>query len=515
MEIALHKFWNRIVREYQLKTSFLSTAIFFFIAHGYGMVIYAPSHDATMVVSCDDYYQYTYGRWAVPYYYEYIRHRINTNWFNIIVCCIAIALTVALISNLLKLGRWQTIMVAGVLSVNITLICQFATFIQGADTEGISVLLAVLLVFLVDKYKNSLIKLVGSLCLCVSMGFYGANIDVAIGLILIIIIIRALNEEYDFKSYAKYGFMQLLYLGVGCIFYVLATKFFEYRTGIGMGGGYNGPGRLLGMSKRELVLGLISGMGDAYRYMYKYFLAPLSSRVEWVYALLFVLAMVLFVWQCVKIRKNWVAIVEAVGALLLFTLGINALLALSMGAIHRIMVYSYNMVLVLIIALAAMATINDIHYIIKSAVSVLLCVYLFMNSLFANDVYFYKQRVYEKSYLAAYEVYLDVMDMEGFDPATTDIYIVDNGTDEDNFGYNNELVEQIIYEGAKESGLVNSAFTHPITIGWFYYFVYGINLRWEVDESYYDNAKVQKMPCYPYDGYIDWVDDSLVVKLSR
>ncbi|MCF0128576.1 MAG: glucosyltransferase domain-containing protein [Pseudobutyrivibrio sp.] len=513
---VLEKFWNRIKVEYNVVVSFLATTIFFFVTHGYCMANYSPSHDGAMIVACDDVHQFSLGRWLIPYYYEYVRNRICNNWFTLCIACVAIAVIVAAISNLLEMKKWQIVLLAGILTTNITLVCQYATFIPWADTEALAAMFTCLSVLIVDKSKSLKTTWIAPVLICLSMGFYAAYVDFALGLILLVMVYRSLKGGWAFADYVKYGLRQLAYFLAGGVLYVIVTKLMTIKTGIPMADGYNGPGRLLSLSFQQFVVEIFKGIGNAYGYMADYFFGKLSSKEQGVYILLFLAAFIMLVIRLVKLRKDKSAIIETLIALVIFTMGINAILFVSMDTIHRLMVYSYNLVLVLFLVMAGFKEEGKVYDIARAATVILLCVYFFLAMRFAGNVYLYRHQVFEKTKLAAYDVYTDVCKMPGFDKDETEILVVYGGTKENNFSFIEPYMESVIFPEGMESGLSSSAISHPSTRTWFYNFNFGVYLKWtESDEEFCSNSKIEEMPCYPYEGYIQWVDDKLVVKLSR
>ena len=493
----------------RLKLCFAATALCMLLAHGFAWFNLFPSHDGTILFFDADVVMLQLGRWVQLPYYRFLRGKISMPWLTGMFSVLWTALSVYLVSDLLKLRRKATMAFAAVLGTAISITLLNATYNDKSDPFTCAMFLAFLGVYAVRRCRRPWLGVVlcGG-CLCLSMGLYQGYIEFAIGLFLLCLLRDCLTRDLPWADYLRRGFTAVAGLLLGGVLYAVSMKEVLAYKHLELIDSYNGL-QQMGRSGPAVWLSRLPGA-------YKQVFTTLLGYDVWnnrgmrlATALCLLLALVCLV--LALRRKPRRVLAQTAILLVLLPLGLNVVFLLSEQAPTLLMLYPVYLVYALVLLLTETDTAP------RSAawLACALCAFLTLeNVIYANGAYTYRKLVYENTRGQVYTIMAKVQDLPGYVEGETPVVFSGDFTDS-NFTYHNDLLRQ--YEEG-DTGLSGSAITYDGTIKWWFANIMGsgarvVNTQAELD-AWAENPAVQAMPSYPARGCIAMVDGAAVIKLS-
>ena len=493
----------------RLKLCFAATALCMLLAHGFAWFNLFPSHDGTILFFDADVVMLQLGRWVQLPYYRFLRGKISMPWLTGMFSVLWTALSVYLVSDLLKLRRKATMAFAAVLGTAISITLLNATYNDKSDPFTCAMFLAFLGVYAVRCCRRPWLGVAfcGG-CLCLSMGLYQGYIEFAIGLFLLCLLRDCLTRDLPWADYLRRGFISVAALLLGGVLYAVSMKAVLAYKHLELIDSYNGL-QQMGRSGPTVWLSRLPG---AYKQVFTTLLGydvwnNRGMRLATALCLLLALACLVLALRC-KPRR---VLAQTAILLVLLPLGLNVVFLLSEQAPTLLMLYPVYLVYALVLLLTETDTAP------RSAawLACVLCAFLTLeNVIYANGAYTYRKLVYENTRGQVYTIMAKVQDLPGYVEGETPVVFSGDFTDS-NFTYHNDLLRQ--YEEG-DTGLSGSAITYDGTIKWWFANIMGsgarvVNTQAELD-AWAENPAVQAMPSYPASGCIAMVDGAAVVKLS-
>lgn len=493
----------------RLKFCFAATALCMLLAHGFAWFNLFPSHDSTILFFDADVVMLQLGRWVQLPYYRFLRGKISMPWLTGMFSVLWTALSVYLVSDLLKLRCKATMAFAAVLGTAISITLLNATYNDKSDPFTCAMFLAFLGVYAVRRCRRPWLGVVlcGG-CLCLSMGLYQGYIEFAIGLFLLCLLRDCLTRDLPWADYLRRGFTAVAGLLLGGVLYAVSMKEVLAYKHLELIDSYNGL-QQMGRSGPAVWLSRLPGA-------YKQVFTTLLGYDVWnnrgmrlATALCLLLALVCLV--LALRRKPRRVLAQTAILLVLLPLGLNVVFLLSEQAPTLLMLYPVYLVYALVLLLTETDTAP------RSAawLACVLCAFLTLeNVIYANGAYTYRKLVYENTRGQVYTIMAKVQDLPGYVEGETPVVFSGDFTDS-NFTYHNDLLR--LYEEG-DTGLSGSAITYDGTIKWWFGNIMGssakvVNTQVELD-SWAENPAVRAMPSYPASGCIAMVDGAAVIKLS-
>lgn len=495
----------------RLKICFAATALCMLLAHGFAWFNLFPSHDGTIVVFDADVVMLQLGRWVQLPYYRFLRGKVNMPWLTGMFSVLWTALSVYIVSDLLKLSRKATAALAAVLGTAISITLLNATYNDKSDPFTCAMFLAVWGVYAVRRFRCRWWGvLFCSGCLCLAMGLYQGYIEFAIGLFLICLLRDCLTENLAWAEYLRRGVTAVVSLLLGGVLYAVSLKVVLAYKHLELIDSDNG----LQQMGRAGVADYLARLPGAYKQVFTTLLGydvwnNRGMRLATAVCLLLGLACLVLALR----KKPLRAAVQVVILLALLPLGLNVVYLLSEKHPTLLMLYSVYLVYALVLLLTGL----EPDTIPRSAawLACLLCAFITVqNVIYANGAYTYRKLVYENTRAQVYTIMAKVEDLPGYVEGETPVVFSGDFTDS-NFTYHNDLLR--LYEEG-ETGLSGSAITYDGTIKWWFGNIMGssakvVNTQAELD-AWAENPTVQAMPSYPASGCIAMVDGAAVIKLS-
>ncbi len=502
----------------RLKKCLLYTLIFWLAAHGYRFLNNLYTGDTLNNVFQDDIlWQRSLGRFLQPITMIF-RGVITAPWLLFVIAVVEFGAAVFFLTLILDIKDSVTIfIICGVLSCNLALTCTNAAYTPWVDIYGIAFLLATLGVYLISQDKI-LGYILGILSLVGCMGFYQAYVDVAIGLVGIIIILELSAKKLDKKIIIKDIKMLGSVLLSGIIYavaYKLVLKIHHVEEAVSYNS-LSGVGDYEGVSIGELIIGVYKAFFD-YLFHQGTFVSTylLGKRVSNVWDIVIIASVIVsFAFVIIGLfilgKKNkvpvWQMLIQAVG-LVILPLALNFVYILSKGMEHELMIYSFYLVYVfyIVVFLKNEVGIESTKW-IKYLAFVPLVIIVWNNIVFSNQVYFKLDMEDRAALSISTRMINDIENMDGYEPGVTPVGVVGS------LNYSNNYLPVIYLTDVYVHGNYNTPFNYgsSIPIYWQVYLNSNVNLV----QPDVNMDIVDKMPNYPEEGSIQYVDDVLIIKLS-
>ena len=493
----------------------LATLVWGLAAHAYQFLNFQYSHDSLdglYAIGQNNMHKIELGRVLAPAYRTVVRGSFAVPWMQGMMGMLWIALGAFVIADLFDIRKtWLVVLICGILCVNQTVIAQSATYLDELDQNMFGMFTASLAAWCWMKRPKGWFAL-GVISLTVSLGMYQSYVSVAIGLIMIALLIRLLSGEKASSAFRS-GLLAVAMVAVSGVLFLLLAKWITVATAIPLAQRNNSLAALSTFSLANLPA-LIGGL---YQDFFTTFLfqpntwltAGAAEALNWaVLALIVIMLVRALVRRDLDFGQKGLILLIA----LLLPLGLNICYVLTSGGVsHTLMKYAVSLVYVLCLLLAARwaKEAPSPGRFVQAASAVLAGVLLFSFVQTANTAYFKKTSVDRATYSRMTNVMYDMI-YAGYIPGETALVLEGSIP----------LGPYPGYEAVND--LIGMSFDNAV--GWdhvakknYFSYVLGDNANFLPDDEWemiLEDELVQSMPCYPESGYIEMIDDVMVVKLS-
>lgn len=512
-----------------IKYSALAVIVFSLLAHGYRFSNNMFTHDSLLMIYQNDYaWQIALGRITQPILI-FLRGSICNPWLISMAFVIWMIFAVYFTADLLEIKQiTHIVLVAGIMICNVIITVGNAAYLPWIDFYALACCLSVMGVWCLkkafsetDKFaKKQLIWMVlAIISLAVSIGIYQSYICVAIGLMMMLLV-KDLATNMKFKSFFTKAFGMAVCLILAALIYYVAWKIFQRIFNIWTSDGYNGLASVGDYSDTS-ILGLFF---KTYKQVW-YFIWNPDTFATLIYhekSLSFLWLWILRAVNIVVIGYTIIAIVYAnaknktsflhriiqLVLVMLFPFGINLVSFISKGMEHTLMIYAFVLVYVAAIYFSSFFTKNISAKIVCCA---LLAVVIWVNIVYANQVYLKKELQTEASTAMMSRIVSDIEDVEGYIPGETPVAFYGN------FQTSEYVKDLIGFEDILPYGMGKSSVTYYGVDYALLSYILNVDMNLtRVDTS--DGVvmeTVDTMPCYPASGSIGYIGDTIVVKIAE
>ncbi|MCM1103082.1 MAG: glucosyltransferase domain-containing protein [Clostridium sp.] len=181
---------------------------------------------------------------------------------NGLLCMAVLAFSVYMLIDCLRIRSRLHAAAAGCIAVTFPGVASYLSYGVNSDLFCISICLAVMSVWLTQKYRKGF--LAGSVCLCVSIGCYQPFLSVAVAVVFGILFLDVLRRETTWKELVLKALKYLAMMVAGFVLYYVVLKIALKATGITMGD-YHGI--------NEMTSFTLKGIAKGFVYTYLYFLS--------------------------------------------------------------------------------------------------------------------------------------------------------------------------------------------------------------------------------------------------
>ena len=377
--------------------------------------------------------------------------------------------------------------------------------------------LAVFSVYFESLRNNTLSFAVSSVCICLSLGIYQAYFPVSVSCFALLIVVGIIDDRFDsVKAITLQGTRYILICVCGLVEYYiiwkLALKLFDISVNDYQGFssiGASGIGNY------------VEGIRDAYRIFFliskdnKCNLFPMrgASFLEWAIIIISVGISLIFIIR--KIRKDIFKGLLLACLIGLLPLCFNLICLISAvtpdSIVHTLMLYANSMLYVYCTWILQYISRNktDLFYKVYRVSTVLMSLLVIMNVYFANACYL-KAEIYQKQTMSEMTVLVTrIKSVEKYkDEMPVSFVLTDNidSTRTDNQAFSD--INIVPFDTVQiDQYIIQRNMLNYLSV-WC-----GFSPEY-ADSKYFENMKeVQEMPCYPDDGSIKIIENTVVVKM--
>lgn len=474
--------------------------------HNYDDIVAQPLGYGTGIFSGRWFLQMT-GDAAIRAGYCYNLTSLN-GW----VLLLLLALAAGFLVSALKIRCRSSACVIGVLFVVFPTVASIMLFRFTAPYYGLSILLAVLAAWVLRRFPGSVI--VSGLCTALSLGIYQSGTPLTISILVLMLIQDSLSGEHAWKDVILRGLYDCLALILGLGFYYLFLKWNLDWWCVELSD-YQGIGSMGQLS--------VSQLPSLIR---KAFLTPIrlssanycglasNALVRKLYLLLEIASGVLLLWVWLVRWPKVLNLLASLVLLLLFPVAVGFIIIMCPNAgIYTLMVYSFATVFCLPVLLWELLPVGEgwqkrLTALAKKAVLVLLCCFVFAYTYEDNVNYnalYFANRQTENHYIS---LATQVRMTDGFTSETKWAFIGE---------FQDPLMEDPAWSGAITYGgnanyrsLLNS-YCRPYWLNT--YLGYNVTFADEEEVSALCQTEaVREMPCWPDNGSIQVIGDTVIIK---
>jgi len=510
MKDKLLKLWT----DHQKILILCVTAVFIWglAAHGYAMLNFQLSHDSLdglYAAGRENDHKIELGRVLVPAYRTLFRGQFAMPWLTGLMALLWISVGAWMMIETLEIrSKWQIVLICGILTVNLSITALAGTFIHDWDQNMFGMMMACLAVLMWKKRPRGWF-LVGVAASSICLGIYQAFISVAIGLMMILCMLRLMRGE-KWLTVAGHAIQGALMIALSGVVFLGMVKAITVISGVPLVERNNSLTMLkyLGLAEIPgLTKGLYRNFWDYFMQMPNTWLVPeaagLINR-----AVMGITAVMMAVNLLVKKRLPFINIAGVALIALLLPLGLNACYLLTSGFVHHLMQYAFVLLYVLCLLLAAELCERFKVYVPQIICSALTAMILFSGIQTANTYHFQKTSSVMATNARMVNVYHDMLE-EGYVPGQTPLAVIGETAVSIPDGFE-ETVK--IWPGWYPNAITSD----QKSIRSYFSFVLGDAANFCTGSEYAAVAGdlyVQNMPCYPHEGYVDWLEEVMVVKL--
>ena len=487
-------------------------------AHAYGFLHASFSHDMLNALVADPmetYWKMQLGRPGIVLYRRLFRGVIAAPWQLGLLSLLWLSLSCFLTAKLFRVkSRVFPVLLAGILTVNITTIAMTATYLYEMDADLFAVLLGVCAVLLWDRYGLAG-ALLGALLTAGCMGTYQSMVSIPITLAMLLCIGALLRGE-RFGAVLRKGLRAVAMLGCGALLYWLAVRLMCSLKGINLAmDSYNSV-------EQEASLSMLGRVGRVYQTWSRAFLDPAHAHIEPIVLALNALLAALGLWGL----SRWLAKGKTGGKeklllcalLLLLPLGMNTAQLSFSGDVHDLMKYSFWLFYVLCLLPWFTGVQGKPSGLIRGVGAVLALLMLCANIQTANIVYTKKQLEQEAAGSLMTRVLARLELREDYVPGEMPLVFA---------GVSEQLQERITgFEAYYDitgcetaSPIVKStaSYNYNIYAAYFRYLLDNpaVMADWELWNRLQEDPRVAALPSYPAEGCMELLDGVMVVKMGE
>lgn len=481
------------------------------LAHGFAFTNLFPNHDSTVLVFDAQWTMYVLGRWAQNIYFPLIRGKIAAPWLIGMFSTVYLALTGYCIASLLQLRRTAAVLVTGLLGGCASVTAVLATYTYETDAYLLAMLLACAGVYCLEKGRPVIGFCGAAVLFCGSLALYQAYIQFALGLFLLVLVRKAL-EDTPWRAWLQHGLRALASLAVGAALYWISVKVSLAMTGYQLADTGNGLAQLTRLGPAAILAGIPA--------IYKNFFQTLLGYSSWNdrgMRVATALMLLLTLWGLfIRLRGRQVrTVVQTLLAVALLPLGLNIIYLLASGNVYILMQHALFLVYALPLLLLAGEGMPKPPRAFWNWCGTLLCGFLMLRMMIcSNGAYVYTKLVYDQTARQTTAIMAQVQQLPGYEEGVTPVAFVGDFTDS-LFAYENPAFSRYA-EGDLHQ--VNSALTYDGTIKWWFQHVMGSTANVVADQAqlnaWAEDARVEEMPVYPYDGYCAMIDGTAIIRIS-
>lgn len=498
-----------------VKRSLFYTFLLGLFAHGFMLVNLNVSHDSVF-----DFYdalaahqhQIGLGRVLEPLYRELTASELLMPWSTGMLAFFWLGIAVFLVCRLFCLfERMEVFLTAGIMTVNISITAIAATYTPWLAADMFALLFAVAGVYFWNLYieQQQMIYLVlGMTVIIISLSVYQCYLAVTVVLMILLSIQNLIKKDGAIKVFQD-GCAGIGMIAAGGGIYYVLMKLICRLAGTSLAEGYYDSVTNLWDNQETIVQRLLYCLKEEVTHFFAKDENIYPYHVIWIVNVLILLVCVCLVVRLVRQiygkfeKRKWMLLILLTAALP-FAAYMMRLLNTS---VHDLMCYSVwllYLVPLLLLKLTTGEKISDRRF--YGVIVVLLSFITFSYIQTDNAVYVKKEVESEATLSLMTEVIALVDQTEGYVPGETGVTFV---------GDISKVLQEVPgTERVKGISGCNkpTAITYPGTYQAYFDNILLRNVEVVIDETAEEKTTIMEMPAYPQTGYVQMVDQIVVVK---
>ena len=483
------------------------------VIHNYDNILQQPSGYGAGITS---------GRWLLEILGDLNDGLVELNYnlptMNALGFLLLIAVATALLVNFLKIRNPVSAVLTGCLMATFPTVCSTMVFRYTAPYYGVSLVLAVLAAWVIERWKFGF--LLSALCLACSMGIYQAYPPFTISLLVLVLLRDSLEEDARLLPLIKRGVLYCVSLALGVALYFVCLK--ASLAVYSLGGevvldSYQGISTMGRISLAALPSLIKKAWFSAALFFVKDYCELAAVRPLKILWLLLVLGILVQVGY-ILLRKKTKPLLAAFGCLmgLIFPLAINFIVVMVPdGVVYTIMVYSFVLIgcapLMLLECMPQDSGEKKNPF--SWGIGLLLAGIILYNGYYTNLNYtslYYANRQVE-NFINGLTV--QVRMTEGYTPEKKWAML----GNVDKFTLYDMWYETPYYGGVVGNtahNLFNTAYSRSF---WFASYLGNCPdfASQEEMDAMQEDSRVQQMPCWPAEGSVQILEDYVVIKFEE
>lgn len=491
------------------------------VAHAYGLLNSIFSHDSlnALVAGMPEHkMKIALGRFMATVYRLCFRKGIAMPWLIGIVALLLIGISVYLTCRMLDLESiWEIALVSGFYAANLTVTALIGTYVHDLDIDMFALLFAVLSVWCWDRYRYGFLS--GIVLLAGSLGFYQAYVSVALVLMILLSIRSCIRKEKTILILRK-GLLGILMTVLAGLMYSALVSVSCRLTHVSLS---SRDGIDLQTVAGRFGASVLKNVAGAYGEWFRKAFSSVPVYPDWLQAVLISVLMGIMLASlavvAVREKQDWKTILLEMVLVLLIPLASNALSVLGKEGMPDLLMFSAYCFFVLVVFLVSCAyrTLPGKGCFGMRVAAVVCMLTLLWGNVQTSNILYLKKDLERQSALSTMTRVVDKIE-------TFPEYIM-NETPVAFFGkYPQRTVrgfeDMIQIEGAGFSGTITSS--HPLSYFNIYQaycnYILNCNIRICEDEVWYhllETPELEQMPCYPEEGCMQIIEETLVVKMNN
>lgn len=506
---------NKVSKEQRF--AFKSAFVTALLIHLYKFVNTLPNPDSLYCYYSDQNILGS-GRWALSAACG-LSSYFDLPWVIGILSCLFIALTVLVIITVFKVENPVLIVLTGGLLAASPSITETFFFQFTADGYMIAMFLAALAVYLssLDE-RRVLCWILSGVCVCVSCGIYQAYVSFALILAVFYFVYELFQNEYEKKEYYAWIVRQVCIYALALAAYFVIWKLCMRISGIAAND-YQGISEVGKFSPSLLINGLIRSVEPLALYFLQWNIlehgSTLYSTLNLLFAVVFLIGLGIAVKESKILSRPWAFVLLILCAIAVIPF------AFLWNLVSDSVVYRPMMLTSLVILFIFTALIFErwAKQYLKNIVGALLLLIVINNALVANISYFYMNLSYERTYADGLEMITEIHDLQDAHKIEK-IAIIGERIADCYWENIDEETGAIMPAGKVQlmSAMIrtNLMFNHEYSVR-FLAGTFGLELIPATGEErtmLAQSEAVEKMPCWPAEGGMLVIGDTLVIKYS-
>lgn len=490
---------------FRLEYSALGTLFFFLAANGFILFNYVPQHDSLNYISnFSGNWELMLGRFFLPVY-GYFHGEMTVPLLTGIVSMICLSIITYILTDLFEIqSPLYILLAAAFLSANITHTELLSSFIYVEDVCMTAAMLACLSVYILCMKKGFKWKTISVFLIVVSMGLYQAFLATAVTLILLLSMKEILKSGKFGREEIRKLILNAFTLAVACIIYFLIKNLIMMTSGLQEASDYHSLTNIL-HDLGSIPLRLYVNYGSKI----SMFFIRKEMNLGRVGNCLLAISAVFVIYQIFRLQKINFKIRLIFITLFLFSTLTALMFNIGTGMIAYRLSFAVFLYYVFLLSILDVFQNSFSGKIITSrTICIFLSLVIWSNLVYSNGAYTTQKVIFDRSISLYTRVLDDMYEIPEYVHNQTPVIILGDYTFDD-YAYNLSKKEY------RDLGTFkNTSVTYPLTVKNLLHYL-GEEVNLIMDEKtnikMAENQEVRNMPSFPNKGYIQMIDNYLVI----